>query len=57
VLGGDVEMAHRRALNLDEAARLTFQALLVTGGMPGRPIVEAPTDFLAALDERATETI
>ena len=57
VLGEDVEMAHRRAMNLDEAARLTFQALMITGGLPGRPIVEAPTDFLADLDQRATGTI
>jgi len=50
-------MAHRRALNLDEAARLTFQALLITGGLPGRPIVEVPTDFLADLDQRAAGSI
>lgn len=57
VLGEHVEMAHRRAMNLDEAAKLTFQALLVTGGLPGRPIVEAPTDFLADLDKRAAGTV
>jgi L-fuculose-phosphate aldolase len=57
VLGEQVEMAHRRAMNLDEAARLTLQALLLTGGLPGRPIVEAPTDFLADLDRRAAGAI
>jgi L-fuculose-phosphate aldolase len=57
VLGERVEMAHRRALNLDEAARLTFQALLLTGGLPGRGIAEAPTDFLADLDRRGAGAI
>ena len=37
VLGPDVEMAHRRAANLEEAARLTYRALLL-----GRDIDECP---------------
>ena len=32
VLGESVEMAHRRAANLEEAARLTYRALLLTRG-------------------------
>ena len=40
VLGPDIAMAHRRASNLEEAARLTYRALLLTGGLPGRPIPE-----------------
>ena len=46
VLGDTVEMAHRRATNLEEAARLTYQALLLTGGLPGRDIPECPAEFL-----------
>lgn len=42
VLGADVAMAHRRASNLEEAARLTYRALLLTGGLPGRAIPECP---------------
>ena len=41
VLGDTVEMAHRRAMNLEEAARLTYRALLIGGD---RPLVEAPAD-------------
>ena len=37
VLGEDLEMAHRRAANLEEAARLTYRALLLTGGRAQRP--------------------
>ena len=37
VLGETIEMAHRRAANLEEAARLTYQALLL-----GRDVVECP---------------
>lgn len=40
VLGPDVAMAHRRASNLEEAARLTYQALLL-----GRPIPECPWEL------------
>ena len=42
VLGEDPLMAYRRAVNLDEAARLTYSALLLTGGLPGRTIEECP---------------
>jgi ribulose-5-phosphate 4-epimerase/fuculose-1-phosphate aldolase len=45
VLGPDIAMAHRRASNLDEAARMTYRALLLTGGLPGRPIVDCPWDL------------
>jgi L-fuculose-phosphate aldolase len=45
VLGGDVAMAHRRASNLDEAARLTYRALVLTGGLPGREIPECPWEL------------
>jgi len=42
VLGPDLDMAYRRAVNLGEAAHLTYQALLLTGGLPGRSIEECP---------------
>jgi L-fuculose-phosphate aldolase len=42
VLGGDVAMAHRRASNLEEAARLTYRALMLTGGIGKRKILECP---------------
>ena len=45
VLGPDIAMAHRRASNLEEAARLTYRALLLTGGLPGRPIPDCPWDL------------
>jgi len=45
VLGADVAMAHRRASNLDEAARLTYRALMLTGGLPAREIPECPWDL------------
>lgn len=44
VLGDTVEMAHRRAANLEEAARLTYQALVLTGGLRSREITECPWD-------------
>jgi L-fuculose-phosphate aldolase len=47
VLGPTVEMAHRRALNLEEAARLTYRSLLIQGGLPrSRPVIECPSDFV-----------
>jgi L-fuculose-phosphate aldolase len=42
VLAHTVEMALRRALNLEEAARLTYQALSSTGRLSGREIAECP---------------
>jgi len=42
VLGADLDMAYRRALNLEEAARLTYRALALTGGLPRRHVVECP---------------
>ena len=40
VLGADVAMAYRRASNLEEAARLTYQALLL-----GRPVPQCPWEL------------
>jgi ribulose-5-phosphate 4-epimerase/fuculose-1-phosphate aldolase len=48
VLGDSVEMAHRRAVNLEEAARLTYRALLLTGDLRGRPIPDCPWDIAGA---------
>lgn len=45
VVGADLDEAWRRAANLEEAARLTYRALLLTGGLPGRHIVECPVTF------------
>jgi ribulose-5-phosphate 4-epimerase/fuculose-1-phosphate aldolase len=42
VLADSVDLALRRAFNLEEAARLTYRALLLTGGIKDRPIVECP---------------
>lgn len=42
VLGDSVEMAHRRAVNLEEAARLTYRALLLTGLAASPPVPECP---------------
>ena len=43
VLGETLDLAHRRAANLEEAARLTYQALLLTGGLPGREVPQSPS--------------
>ncbi len=40
VLADSIDLALRRAVNLEEAARLTYRALLL-----GRPIVECPMEF------------
>jgi ribulose-5-phosphate 4-epimerase/fuculose-1-phosphate aldolase len=45
VLADSVDLALRRALNLEEAARLTYQALLLTGTLSQRPIVECPGSY------------
>jgi L-fuculose-phosphate aldolase len=37
VLGADLAMAGRRAANLEEAARLTYRALLLGRETPGPP--------------------
>jgi ribulose-5-phosphate 4-epimerase/fuculose-1-phosphate aldolase len=42
VVGETVDMALRRAMNLEEAARLTYRALLLTGGIGPRPVPESP---------------
>jgi L-fuculose-phosphate aldolase len=42
VLGADVAMAHRRASNLEEAAVLTYRALMLTRGRPDLTIPECP---------------
>lgn len=36
VVADSVELAHKRAVNLEEAARLTYAALVLTGGDPSR---------------------
>jgi L-fuculose-phosphate aldolase len=43
VVGDTVAMALRRAMNLEEAARLTYRALLLTGGIGARPVPECPS--------------
>jgi ribulose-5-phosphate 4-epimerase/fuculose-1-phosphate aldolase len=42
VVAGSVELAHKRAFYLEEAARLTYRALLL-----GRPLEPLPTGWLA----------
>ncbi|MDG4790772.1 class II aldolase/adducin family protein [Micromonospora sp. WMMD1102] len=51
VLADSVELAHKRAANLEEAARLTYQAL-VAGRLSGLP--ELPAEFLARIEGGAT---
>jgi ribulose-5-phosphate 4-epimerase/fuculose-1-phosphate aldolase len=48
VLADSVEVAHKRAINLEEAARTTYAALLLTAGQPGR-IPQVPAGFLDAV--------
>jgi ribulose-5-phosphate 4-epimerase/fuculose-1-phosphate aldolase len=45
VLADSVELAHKRAFNLEEAARATYAALLLTGGDPVR-VPQVPAQFL-----------
>jgi ribulose-5-phosphate 4-epimerase/fuculose-1-phosphate aldolase len=45
VVADTVEMALRRAMNLEEAAVLTYRALLLTGGLGRRPILDCPIEF------------
>jgi ribulose-5-phosphate 4-epimerase/fuculose-1-phosphate aldolase len=42
VVGETVEIALRRALNLEEAARLTYRALMLTGGIEPREVPDCP---------------
>ncbi|MGH3899559.1 MAG: class II aldolase/adducin family protein [Pseudonocardiaceae bacterium] len=49
VLADSVELAHKRAINLEEAARTTYAALLLAGGDPHR-VPQVPARFLAAVD-------
>ncbi|MGH3754440.1 MAG: class II aldolase/adducin family protein [Pseudonocardiaceae bacterium] len=48
VLADSVELAHKRAVNLEEAARATYAALLLTGGDPTR-VPQVPARFLEAV--------
>ncbi len=48
VLADSVELAHKRAFNLEEAARATYAALLLTGG-DGSRVPVAPPEYLAAI--------
>lgn len=48
VLADSVELAHKRAVNLEEAARATYAALLLTGGDPNR-VPQVPARFLEAV--------
>lgn len=52
VLGDSVELAHKRAFNLEEAARATYAALVLSGG-DGARVPVAPPEYLAAI--RRTE--
>jgi ribulose-5-phosphate 4-epimerase/fuculose-1-phosphate aldolase len=45
VVADSVEMALRRAVNLEEAARLTYRALVLTGGLAGRSVPECPVSY------------
>jgi L-fuculose-phosphate aldolase len=51
VLADSIELAHKRALYLEEAARLTYQALAL-GRAAALP--ECPAEFLARLDDSST---
>ena len=48
VLADSVELAHKRAVNLEEAARTTYSALLLTHGQPTR-VPPVPPRFLQAV--------
>jgi L-fuculose-phosphate aldolase len=45
VVGADLDIAWRRAANLEEAARLTYRALLLAAARPDLEIVECPIKF------------
>jgi ribulose-5-phosphate 4-epimerase/fuculose-1-phosphate aldolase len=48
VLADSVELAHKRAVNLEEAARSTYAALLLAAGQPRR-VPQVPARFLEAV--------
>jgi len=48
VLADSVELAHKRAVNLEEAARSTYAALLLTAGR-SHGVPQVPTRFLKAV--------
>lgn len=48
VLADSVELAHKRAVNLEEAARSTYAALLLTAG-ESRWVPQVPAGFLEAV--------
>lgn len=48
VLADSVELAHKRAVNLEEAARMTYAALVLTQGQPAR-LPPVPARFLDAV--------
>jgi hypothetical protein len=45
---GSIELAHKRVVNLEEAARMTYAALLLSAGDLSR-VHQVPTRFLAAV--------
>ncbi|MBV8995870.1 MAG: class II aldolase/adducin family protein [Pseudonocardiales bacterium] len=54
VLADSVELAHKRAVNLEEAARTTYVALVLAHGQPIR-IPEVPKRFLEAVGRNETQ--
>ena len=54
VLADSVELAHKRAVNLEEAARTTYAALVLAHGQPTR-IPEVPKRFLEAVGRNETQ--
>ncbi len=55
VLADSVELAHKRAVNLEEAARSTYAALLLTAGQPGR-LPQVPTCYREAVGRGEAQT-
>ena len=53
VLAESVELAYKRAVNLEEAARLTYAALVLAQGQPTR-IPQIPKRFLEAVGRNET---
>jgi L-fuculose-phosphate aldolase len=54
VLGGTVELAHKRALYLEEAARLTYRAMLLSAV---NRLPDCPREFTDRLDGDSTVSI